>query len=171
MAESKKSLSLRATFEDTRTAQKELRGMLDKLIEEDRPLKGAEERTKFLDLIDRANLGLESHQTAVLKTRGIIKRQNNEDEVCKVVGDKKNLAKLIEEIAYEHRAELEPHWVSVPNSPTERARVKLSNADLWKWLRSELFLLWPRARELALKVSVEKEPGDDTRIFKDNEIL
>lgn len=52
----KKSMAFRATFEDVLICQEKLRKWLDRLVEEDRPLK-PEERGPFMQLVGRAMLG------------------------------------------------------------------------------------------------------------------
>jgi len=153
--------AFRPTLEDTREAQRELRKMLDRLEDDDRPLEDEEEMDRFIDLCDKANLGLETGRTATLEVKAKIPRPNDEHDVREVVATEKNLARLIGELAYERRTEFRPYRVAVPGSPSDEAIIELSNSDLWAWLREELFVLWPEARKLALKSSVETGTGPE----------
>jgi len=130
----------RATFEDTKAKQKQLRHILDGLIAENRPLK-ADERDKLFDLYADANIGLGTSETVLwLSNNKIIEVPNFEKFVRDLFYYEKNLV------------DGDFFFQTLGKYKTYEVEIK----ELWKQIRSKTMGVGAEALTQAIRISKEQ---------------
>lgn len=120
----------RASFEAVVSAQENLRVLLDKLIAEDRPLNGEQERKEYLKLLAFSTIGLGTNQTTYLY-----------DEQMTLL--RRNIEVVARWAAYLTGPEVDaPAEIGKPNP-----HLRLSIAKIWLCVRDELLYTFPYALE------------------------
>ena len=126
---------LRATYEDVDIAQDKIRKYVDKCINNNIPL-GKEEREDFINLISPATLGLGTEYSCFIEGKQQIYDLDH-----------------VEHFAY---------WLAYQeqNPVVMRSGEEIEMQKLWKKLRDLLFIVFPYAIEMSIKISKEREQRD-----------
>lgn len=142
-----KPKSLRPTFEDTRVNLEKLRGLIDNLVDENRPLR-KDERRDFLEVVDRGLMGLGKR---TLVEGGLILKSSNLPGGVTI----KNVEDLLRFMAY-HDSKVD----------TDNEGVDHGIDELWKIARELVLKATSDVLEDAARMSPEKKVMSPTEAEK-----
>jgi len=132
----------RATFEDTKKNQEDLRETLDYLIKDKRPIKDEQERKQFIELLSNSTIGLGTEPVKI--------RLDD-----KTMVEIKNLEQFISELLYVDAKVVSKNffWFLTGKSLVDDVPIE----QLWLNVRRHLFAVFPLAKASTIKISKERE--------------
>ena len=141
----------RATFEDTKTNQRNLRRKLDLLIDENRAVENEVEREEFIELLSNSTIGLGTDPVKI--------RLGN-----RVVIEVPNLEQFIYELLYVKSNNVDSDFFYYLTGKQHKCVIPIK--DLWVNIRRYLFAVFPLAKAHTIRMSKEREkkeasPGAD----------
>lgn len=132
----------RATFEDTKTNQRNLRLKIDRLIRDNRVIQNEVEREKLIELISNSTVGL---GTDPVKIR-----------LCnRTVVDVPNFEQFLYELLYVEDELVDP--VFFYNLTGTKLQDSVPIKELWVNARRYLFAVFPLAKANTIRMSKERE--------------
>jgi len=136
---------IRATFNDTKKAQEELRIILDDLEENNTTVK---DRKKFFALLDNALLGMEYEKECKIFLPN--------EQVLHIF----NLGKIVRHISYISDKMVTPNFFKKYNKVVnENIEIK----HLWNEIKYEIFGIYPAAISMSVRISKEQKKSNSGR--------
>ena len=134
----------RATFEDTKNHQEELRKKIYNLIRENRCLKNNTERDNFFELLNNSTFGITKNITLNLPNHTTIKIPDLQQFIRSLFDYEKNI--VTNDFFFEHIGENKQYNIEIKH--------------LWKQILINLYHIFPSALETSVRISKEREQRD-----------